>query len=286
MNKKIFILLLVFILTSTYLHGVVAQKKVKLPIQVNPLVKELEMVPGSTIKKGITIKSTEEKPISVTIAYRDFRLTKDGNLKLIEAGKSNRSLGSYINFSSRSFILDPGGEREIEYKINLPNSADKPHWGTLIIAPKILNNQENGEGKKEKEEMKFKINFKYSYRHVIIQRSTNSPPPQGRMANLTITGTGKDKVKETTLEATFSNTGKAITKCQGYVEIFDDKGQKIKRYDFVQDRFVFPKSKRTFSQSLSGLDLKSGEYLAVAIIDFGGENVVGGRYRFTIPEGI
>jgi len=86
-----------------------------------------------------------------------------------------------------------------------------------------------------------------------------------------------------TILLAFANTSNNILKADVHFEIRDETGAIIADRD-QQGKVVLPERTRSFSTSFPAGNWSPGHYLALAIIDYGGENRVGGQWRFQIPE--
>ena len=66
-------------------------------------------------------------------------------------------------------------------------------------------------------------------------------------------------------------------------EVRDMTGDTV-AYQEIHDRVVLPESKRIFTAKFPADDWPPGQYLALVIVDYGGETLTGGQWPFEIPE--
>ena len=79
----------------------------------------------------------------------------------------------------------------------------------------------------------------------------------------------------------FRNTGNAYVKPIGYVDIRDTDGQSVLQQE-IEAFYVFPDRSLWVSVAIDR-KLDPGPYLALAVLDYGADNLVAGEVRFTLP---
>ena len=85
-----------------------------------------------------------------------------------------------------------------------------------------------------------------------------------------------------TVESTFENMCDDLLTYQGYMEVRDEQGEAILRYDFPVGHSVYPRALRIFSHTFEDVDMPAGKYMILCVIDFGGDHLVGGQYMATV----
>lgn len=93
---------------------------------------------------------------------------------------------------------------------------------------------------------------------------------------------------QTEFKITFANEGSEIIdlgkieKGKCWVRLVNEKGERVKKIEFP-DFFVFPNHEKKV-RTRTKLDLPAGTYMPLAIIDYGGEQLVGAQgQKFKIP---
>ena len=81
------------------------------------------------------------------------------------------------------------------------------------------------------------------------------------------------------IEFDYLNNGNGITQCKGWIEFRDLDGLTIKKIEINETLKIYPLEKKKFSVEIPA-DLISGEYAALAVIDYGGAQLVAGELLF------
>ena len=81
----------------------------------------------------------------------------------------------------------------------------------------------------------------------------------------------------------YINTGNSISKCTGYVEFRDIDGLPVKKVELDDIPKIYPAEKRQFQVPIPN-NLETGEYSALAVIDFGGSQLVAGEILFEFEK--
>jgi hypothetical protein len=79
----------------------------------------------------------------------------------------------------------------------------------------------------------------------------------------------------------FKNTGNSYVKPVGYFEIRNLDGEKVYRKD-IEQFYVFPAHDKWVTVPIE-TTLPNGEYVAMAVLDYGGDSLVAGESHFVVP---
>ena len=88
------------------------------------------------------------------------------------------------------------------------------------------------------------------------------------------------KENEKFFQIDLENTGNRLVKATVWIEIYDNKGVSLGRFDAGNSR-IFPTCSSRFRADLS--QLPQGKYTALLIADIGNDKVFGARYKLKIP---
>ena len=92
-----------------------------------------------------------------------------------------------------------------------------------------------------------------------------------------------DDRKKAFINFSYFNSGNAISKCTGWVEFRDIDGLTIERVELHEIPKIYPMERENFQITIPN-DLESGEYSALAIIDYGGAQLVAGEITFEFEK--
>jgi len=144
------------------------------------------------------------------------------------------------------------------------------------IAPEVTT-QPKGE-----EEIRLAVRFVVNYVYVIIQRELSPSKPAGQMVEITVSGSTEDGKRMLTVRSTFQNLSDDVLGCQVYMEVCDEAGEAILRYDFPPDQVVLPRAQRIFSHTFEDVNMPPGQYLTLCVVDFGGDYLAAAQYLATV----
>ena len=89
--------------------------------------------------------------------------------------------------------------------------------------------------------------------------------------------------KNAFINFSYFNSGNAISKCTGWIEFRDIDGLTVKRVELNEISKIYPMERENFQITIPN-DLESGEYSALAIIDYGGARLVAGEITFEFEK--
>ncbi len=210
-----------------------------------------------------------DQAAQVKITLMDFDLALDGALQPQPAGTSSRSLAKFISVSSpMEFTLAAGKEQsqEVRFAVKVPKDASGPHWSLMMVEE--LRPSPQGQ-------TVVRVQFGVQIRQT---------DPTNKTLNARITNTqvilpqGNDPLK---VLIEYENTGTTFQRVSGRVEFRNSKGETAAKLEVASFR-VLPGGKRKLELPLEQ-KLPSGDYIALVLLDFGGDFVLGSQARFKIP---
>jgi len=92
-----------------------------------------------------------------------------------------------------------------------------------------------------------------------------------------------DGERTATVSTTLANTCQNMLRTDVRFEVRDAAGDVVATQE-VKDRVVLPNHERIFTSKFISDDWPPGQYIALVIIDYGGETLSGGQWPFEIPE--
>jgi hypothetical protein len=234
--------------------------KINLNVNMRMGVLITETVPGTTIKDGMVE--------SISISYNTFDLNEsilkdDRTISMLESLNKPEVIRNWIYIQRDDFIA------EFE-RINVPENISNKLGYTSIATPKGLikvlskviawkENLINDEGDvvdKDYVQLIRKLYF------TIKQLESKISDKKNAFINFS-----------------YYNSGNAISKCTGWIEFRDIYGLTVKRVEMEEILKIYPMERRDF-QIIIPNDLASGEYSALAIVDYGGAQLVAGEITF------
>jgi hypothetical protein len=231
-------------------------------VDVSPAKYELPTQPGKQETFPITVRNTSGAAVHIVASLSDYTVGPTGNYAFTAPGKSPFSLSKEISINPREFDLEPGSFTQVRFSVDVPQSASG-EYSTLVFF--TTRPTRKGGGLSIVERIASKI-------YVIVPESTR------------ISGEVNDVKAQSLADGQhylvdFRNTGNAHVYLSGRVEI-KQGGTVIDRVTFPPGMLVERSGKRLIDAV--GKKLAPGSYSVVAMVDFGGPNLVAGQANITV----
>ena len=233
---------------------------------------------GETKTASVTVINQREKPVSMELEKKDYYITPDGKISNSAPGTVKGGCSEFLSISPQKFNLEPGEHTEVRISINMPAGSNGTYWASIYmndVSKRYFKKKAMGK------ERYVKIFLDYSWEVMVYETVPGSEIKSCRITDMQIEPASKERPLNIAVE--FENTGNSILKCKGRVEIRDEDGQTIRELLLNRKgKFTgFPYGKRVVeAEILEKLPPRS--YVALAIIDFGGEDLVAGEMEFEV----
>ena len=231
-------------------------------VDVSPAKYELQTQPGKTETFPITVRNTSGASVHIQASLADYNVGPTGNYVFEAPGKSPYSLSKNISINPREFDVDPNSFVQVRFSVSVPQNASG-EYGNLVFF--TTRPSRKGGGMAIVERIASKV-------YVLIPDSTKI-------------GGEVDDVKAQSMGdgehylVGFRNTGNAHVYLSGRVEI-KQGGQVVDRISFPGGMLVERGGKRLIDAV--GKKLPPGSYSVVAMVDYGGPNLVAGQANLTV----
>jgi len=242
---------------------------------------EYTVSPGATASGTISVTSTAQEPVELRVytadAVRGAEPAENYDYSE-EPGAEPRSLLPWITFSPDHLTLQPGETGQVSYEIKVPTDAtlSGSYWATIFVsnanasATLPVQPSEAGVG------MGINIQFRYA-----------------TFLSVTIKGTDTRELKFTELKleqngpwfdvtAAIQNTGNSIARPATWLEVRDTAGVTVYRGESSPCN-VLPESTRLQKYEVRQ-PLPAGEYLLMAIADYGAPKLIAAQGRMKVDE--
>lgn len=250
-------------------------------IRVAPVIFDIQVPGGSEHTVSFTVRNDEAEPVSIEIRLCDWRRDVQGNNRFCQdAGDVARSATPWLSATPQQFDLEPEASRDVRLNMRVPETLangeplDGTYWSAAMIAATPQASDDDGGGTK--------IVVKRRFGLKVLVSITGTGTRQGQVSNLRPHG-----LNPLWLTLEFQNRGTLnLNDVSGRVEIRDDQGETIERID-VESFPILPGATRQLqvqSEKPLGARLPPGRYVALAILDYGGDNPVGAQAVFEVPE--
>ena len=179
----------------------------------------------------------------------------------------NRSCSDWITLSESRLALRPNESRDVTLRVLVPEGVSGTYWGVVFV--------ESAPTPEEREGTRILSIYRTAVKVYVTVPGTEERA--GRVTDVRVTATGP-----LTAVVEFQNTGNVQLSVGGAVDVIDQTGATVRSLP-IDEFLVLPGGRRELEvvdPSSSGL--AAGVYQAVARLDFGGENPVGGVRSFRV----
>lgn len=240
-------------------------------LAVAPLSIIVDLPPGESTTKELSIHNTGEEPVEVSVELMDWWRTTSGDLQVKQPDTLDRSCADWVRYSPSSLSLQPGEREQVSVEISVPNDATGDHWALLLAS-------EKPQPVEEEQPVTTRISISYAIK--ILQKD-----PTNRVKEAKITNIELNQSSPLQLTIAYENSGSAHLQTTGKVEIRDLQGETVK--EIAIDKFpTLPGEKRDLilEAEEDSENLEPGDYYIIATMDFGGDQLIQGGLPIEIPK--
>lgn len=234
---------------------------------------EVQARHGESLVRVIRVTNFSDEPMNISVKPADYIRDADGNVYTPDVGENEYSLFPYVSLSSTYISLEPHGSYDLEYAINFPEEVEGSRWLALYFEPDIEPITPRGA---DPDQANFSIQVVIAYRTLLLATVTGTEAPDG-----TITGIRAAREPSLCFEVDLLNTGNVYYRATGWLDIRDEQGATVTTMP-IDRSFVLPDQTLTIQVADDELDLAPGRYLALAVVDFGGDQLVAGQLIFDV----
>ena len=244
-----------------------------------PMQFTLSGKPGETVTCTMKAENTGEEAVSIKISTKDFIKGLYGEEKQVEPGTVKRGCAGWIRISPQKLDLAQHETRTINFSMTVPMDGNGTYWGNILVSqvskPTLSKTI-------KKRETSFQI---FALQDMLIRVLENVPGTEQKKGVITDISVKDQKTGgKATVEVIFENQGNSLLKCSGQVQILDENGEMVRSIplEYGHAPFtVYPGGRRIVYGHIGG-NLSPGDYLLLAIIDYGGEDLVAGEMEFEV----
>ena len=229
---------------------------------VSPLIVTLPRDAEGGASVGLlSIRNEGEESLEFRLQIVDFDQSSEGGHSYLQSGTHPNSCGEDVRITPDALAVAAGQSQQVRFEIP-GGPQDESCWFMVFVespstsAAGVVINQRIG---------------------VKVFGIGDSTTPGGEFHSGSVVE--EDGVRSVSLE--YENPGNAPAWPSGTVEVRDFRGTVVASSD-VRAFTVLPGSKRQLKVDLSG-ELDPGRYLAVPMLDFGGEYLAGTQIPFRVP---
>ena len=224
----------------------------------------------------VKVTNQGDKPVTIRGHLKDYRVDREGKPHELEAGTVERSCSKWLLVSPALFTLGAKEEKRVRATLELPEGVNGTYWAYLFFEqvskpePRI----------QKKGAATFSLFVKQRWQINIKETVPETAEKRGQISDMNLVLHDNNGPE---INVEFTNTGNVILSCRGQVQIRGGDGKTVDSFQLAKggDFMVYPGGTRIL-KTIALDKLPPAEYIALAIIDYGGEELVAGELEFEV----
>jgi P pilus assembly chaperone PapD len=253
--------------------GIVISRSASAQLLVDPLEVTLITANQTRVAGSFSVSNTTDEPVQATITRQDWDRVENGDNRFLPAGTSGNSCGAMLTASPLSIRVEPHTSRTIRVATQNGSALAKECWDIFFVEeiPHRATNSGNS--------------LQYIFRTGV--KVYVAPPNLARDA--AVENMAVEEVPQTTLAAnsptnkrqiaiSFHNTGGMHLLAKGRLE-FRRLDNSLAMQVPIPEFATLPRAIRKLNIDVP-TGLAAGDYVVLALIDFGGAELVAGQIDY------
>lgn len=248
-------------------------------VAVDELEMHFQLGRAGALTQVIPVRNEQDRVQQVRVVLNDWQRDTLGRNQFLPVGSYPGSCGDRLTVTPMTFRMEPKTEASVRVTV-APGADLAGCWG-IVLFESVEPPRPNGE--------------QGSFVSISVRTGVKvyvHAPNETRLGELTYgdvvqawdvkeLGAGKrDSSQVWQAQLRFQNTGTAHLKLKSTVELRDLNGTLLHRLA-VPDAYVTPGALREIRHDLPAL--AKGGYVALLLVDFGGDEITAAQVEFTIP---
>ena len=244
---------------------------------------DLTLVPRSATQQNgvITVTNSTDRPVAATVYTADWDRDELGANRFYDLGTLPQSCGSMVRVFPRTVSLPPQSAQTLQVMVQGGDSLAAACWSIVFIETRLPTPP--GEARQLSYVLRTGVKVYMVppgltrdglVEDMRVQTAAAPPQANGSLARPAAAGSAAPRQR---LEVVFRNSGATPLLARGSVEV--RRPDNSLAATLPLDEFpTLPGVRRRLALDLP--ELSSGRYVALALIDFGGAEIVAGRLEF------
>lgn len=263
--------------------GVVVSQSASAQLLVDPLEVTIVAAGTNRVSASFSLTNTSDKPVQATITRSDWDRIENGDNRFLPAGSTGMSCGAMLSVSPLSIRVEPHTSRVVRLGVQSPAALRKECWDIVFVEEV----PQRASAKGNSLQYIFRTGVKVYVAPPSLSRdgavegmevvdaapATASSAPAVKAAAAVISAPPKRQIA-----IQFHNTGALHLLSKGRLE-FRRLDNTLATQVLIPEFPTLPGAKRKVLVDVPS-DLVAGDYVVLALIDFGGAELVAGQIDF------
>jgi len=256
----------------------VASQPALAQLLVDPL--EVTMItPGSSrIASSFSLTNTSDKPVQATISRADWDRTESGDNRFLASGASGKSCGAMLSVSPLSVRIEPHTSRVVRLAVQTNAALTRECWDIVFVeeVPQRASSKGNSLQYIFRTGVKVYVAPPGLARDAAVEDMAVVDAPVAKPAVASKPAAAGAAKRQISIR--FHNTGGMHLVAKGRLE-FRRLDNTLAKQVEIAEFPTLPGSTRVVLVDVP-TDLAAGDYVALALIDFGGAELVAGQIDY------
>ena len=229
---------------------------------VDPLEVTITTTGGNRVGASFSLSNTSDKVVQATITRQDWDRVENGDNRFLPSGTSGSSCGAILTASPVSIRVEPHTSRIVRLGVQNAAALNKECWDIFFV-----------------EEVPQRAPVKGNSLQYIFRTGVKVyVAPSGLARDGAVEDMAIEQNKKPQLAIRFHNTGATHLVSKGRLE-FRRLDNTLARQIPIEEFPTLPGAVRKVLVDLPA-DLPAGDYVVLALIDFGGAELVAGQIDY------
>jgi len=247
---------------------------------VDPLEVTLITAGSDRIAASFSLTNTTDAPVQATISRSDWDRVENGDNRFLPAGSTGKSCGQMLSVSPLSVRIEPHGSRVVRLGVQANAALTRECWDIVFVEEVPQRAATKGNSL----QYIFRTGVKVyvappdlardgAIENMEIVDAPARPAPNAARNASAVSGSAKRQVA-----VRFHNTGAMHLVAKGHLE-FRRLDNSLARQVPIEEFPTLPGAIRRVLIDIPA-DLAAGDYVVLALIDFGGAELVAGQIDY------
>jgi P pilus assembly chaperone PapD len=260
---------------------VVVSQRASAQLLVDPLEVSLTSAGTSRVSGSFSLTNTTDAAVQATIIRQDWDRVENGDNRFLPAGSTGTSCGAMLSASPVSIRLDPHSSRIIRLGVQTTSAPTKECWDIFFVEEVAQHASVKGNSLQYifRTGVKVYVSPPGLARDGAVENmAVEDVPVKPAAASATLaTATAPQRTKRQ-IAITFHNTGGMHVLAKGRLE-FRRLDNSVATQVPIEEFPTLPgATRKVMVDAPSGL--AAGDYVVLALIDFGGAEIVAGQIDY------
>ena len=259
--------------------GVLISRPAAAQLLVDPLEVTLITAGSDRIATSFSLTNTTDAPVQATISRSDWDRVENGDNRFLPAGSTGKSCGQMLSVSPASVRIEPHGSRVVRLAVQSNAGLTGECWDIVFIEEV----PQRGPTKGNSLQYIFRTGVKVYVAPPGLSRDgaienmeiVDAPTKAGNAARPASASSAPAKRQ---VAVSFHNTGAMHLVAKGHLE-FRRLDNTLARDVPIEEFPTLPGAMRRILIDIPA-DLPVGDYVVLALIDFGGAELVAGQIDY------